>query len=133
MKKPPYKWSWEELEKHLAIFDRIEVTYFDGGEHVMFSGDSGVSVLRITDVSPVKSADDQVILHISTDSQWFSKERMRILPDSYIKETIEKVGLSADDEERVLKALKIGTPPPGEPHIAAERHSRTGEASKEKS
>ncbi len=123
MKKPPYEWSWEELEKHLEIFDRIEVTYFDGGEHKPFSGDSGVAVLRVTDVSPVKTADNKVNLHIGTDSQWFTKERMRIMPDSYIEKLIKEAGLATEEEDRLLKAFKIGVEPPSEPTIRSSASS----------
>jgi hypothetical protein len=120
MSKTPYEWSWEELEKHLEIFDRVEVNYFDGGEHRPFSGDSGISVLRVTDISPTKTADKKVVLHIATDSQWFTSERMRIMPDSYIEGIIKDLKLDADIEDRALKAFRIGVPPLEEPHIGAQ-------------
>jgi hypothetical protein len=122
----PINWTWEELENQLAVFNHVEVNHYDGGEHKPFSGDSGVSVLRVTDVSPQKRADGKVLLHISTDSNFFGKGRHRIMSDEYIERIIEDVANDIDfksntpvsDATELLKeAFKIGTPIPAEPTI----------------
>lgn len=98
---PPYEWSWDELENHMRIFDAVEVNYWDGKKRKMFgAGDSGTSVLRVTNVTPQKTADGKVILHISTDSQWFTKERVQLMADS----TLEK--LLADERLKALEEAK---------------------------
>lgn len=124
--KEPYEWSWEDLEALVAVFDRVEVNFFDGGEHKPFSGDSGVSVLRVRSVEPTKTHDKKVYLHVSTDANWFAKGRNRILSDDYIeklvRDTVAELDFSGqtphlDAEKAILKAFRIGEPPLGEPFI----------------
>ena len=124
--KKPYDWSWEELEEHLSIFDHVEVNFFDGGKHKPFGGDSGVSVLRVTDISPMKRADGKLILHVSTDSNWFGEGRHRIFSDEYIEKTIDQAvdgmvsTMSPDGIKEIMRrAFGIGVEPAGQPYITS--------------
>lgn len=123
LREPAINWTWEELENHLEIFDIFDVSFFDGGEHVPFGGDSGVSVLRVTDVSPQKNANDKVILHISTDNNWFGKGRWQILSDKTIQKKIDEAlksnkNLRPSDRKALKKAFGIGVKPQGPPTIS---------------
>ncbi len=126
LRQRAYDWSWEELENHISIFDHFDVTFSDGIPHPMFSGDSGVTVLRVTDVSPMKQVGDKIYLHISTDANFFGAGRHRVMSDEYITKLIEDTvsemdftGLTptSDAVEALKKAFRIGVPPSGQPYI----------------
>lgn len=121
LRTDPFTWSWDELENHLEIFDHVEVNFSDGGEHIPFSGDSGVTVLRVRDVTPQKQAGGKTLLHIGTDSNWFGKGRHRVLSDVYIEHIIEehtRHNFTLEQKDKLLMAFGIGVPPVGEPTIS---------------
>lgn len=73
----PYDMDWSELQRHIDIFDRIEVNYWDGDPRALQIEGGGVQVLRVTDISPTKTADKRVILHIMTEPFFFNGIRSK--------------------------------------------------------
>ena len=119
MMKKPIDMSWDELQAHLDIFDRIEVNFYDGGVHKPFSGDSGIQVLRVTGATPQKNVKGEVTLNIQTDANFFGSGVHRIIGDKHIKNVLDNTSLSKSDKEEVLKALGVDKIPSGEPFITS--------------
>ncbi len=117
LREDPYNWSWEDLEDVLSVFDHVDVTFTDGAVHPMFGGSSGVTVLRVTDVGPVKQAGGKVLLHVSTDTNWFGPGVNRIFSDDYITKIIDDTVAefefsgntpNMDAAEKLKKAFGVG-------------------------
>ena len=70
---------FEELQKHIDVFDRVEVNYWDGDPRRLEIEGGGVAVLRVTHISPTHTADGKNVLCIGTDNQWFSKGITRMI------------------------------------------------------
>lgn len=106
LREPAINWTWEELDDHLSIFDHVDVGYDTGKQrnpHNIESG--GVNVLRVIDVSPQKNVKGEVILHIGTDSQWFKREQVQLLPDSHIRNILYEFCMKHDIDKSAYAEL----------------------------
>jgi len=77
---------FDKLQAALDLFDKVEVGYWDGDPraHEIDNG-YGITVLRVTKVTPQHNAKGENILNIQTDSQWFNHDIMPIMSKAQVE------------------------------------------------